>query len=264
MFRCGSCTYQSARKAGLLRHLQGKRNTCFMDLSSLEKMEAEAQFPCRQGCSKVYRHEQNRFKHERSCATQATEVSPSTTEVIDTNNSNSIVGGHHNSITVDNSHTDNSTQVTVNVNITSFDDFKPSRITIGKFTKLMAEGVINTIVKCLEEQQFDPSKPENMNVFISNLKDNIARVFDGSSWKARKGDEVLEDIVHSYLGMVNQSIDEFEEEKLSARAQKKIDIWEKTTGHEGFEDRIKSNVKYTLYNNRGTVKDVHGVKQRIK
>lgn len=67
MYRCDSCKYESNRKADLLRHLHRKRSTCFMDLNSLHEMDEEAQFPCRVGCPKQFKHDSSRIKHEVRC-----------------------------------------------------------------------------------------------------------------------------------------------------------------------------------------------------
>lgn len=266
MFVCQSCGYECKRKSDLLRHIEGKRNTCSLNVASLEKMNQEARFQCRHGCPKEFKHEQSRFKHEKTCSSSNAEGTSTDVNTSTITQSNSILGGHHNSVTynsVDNSIDNSRTEVNVTVNISSFDEFKPSRINRTKFVKYMMKGATTVILACLEEQQLNPSKPENMNVFISNLKDKIARVFDGARWKARNGDDVIEQVLENYVNMVNESISNFEDEDINAYAAGRIQRWEVNIDRDEFQDHIRKELLMTLYNIKDVVKEVHGVKQRM-
>jgi hypothetical protein len=52
---------------------------------------------------------------------------------------------------------------------------------------------VNHCVKQLIEKiHFNPEKPENMNIYISNMKDKYITVYDGSNWNlANKNEELL-------------------------------------------------------------------------
>ena len=46
-------------------------------------------------------------------------------------------------------------------------------------------------MKLIEKIHFNPQKPENMNIYISNMKDKYLMVYDGINWNlANKRDEL--------------------------------------------------------------------------
>jgi hypothetical protein len=44
----------------------------------------------------------------------------------------------------------------------------------------------------IEKIHFNPAKPENMNIYISNMKDKYITVYDGSNWNLANKTEELE------------------------------------------------------------------------
>lgn len=62
----------------------------------------------------------------------------------------------------------------------------------------MENGPTGLLLSCIKDQQFNTEKKENMNVFVSNLKDKIARVFDGKFWTIRDGEDVIESLLQKY------------------------------------------------------------------
>lgn len=213
-------------------------------------MSEKSRFPCRnQGCTMEYTTDSNRLRHEKRCTAHTPSVS-----VGDSGDKCNTIVGDGNTI-------DQSTHVNVTLHINAFDTFRPSEIDQKRFVDLMTQGATNVILKCLEEQQFNIDKPENMNVFISNMKDRIARVFDGYCWKARRGDDVVDHVLETYTDMLNESVDGFSDTE-NPNVAKKITRWKKNTEKEEFEAHAKSEILYQLYNLRHLVKDTHNVKQR--
>jgi hypothetical protein len=52
---------------------------------------------------------------------------------------------------------------------------------------------VNHCVKqMIEKIHFNPLKPENMNIYISNMKDKYITVYDGSNWNLANKTEELE------------------------------------------------------------------------
>lgn len=260
-FRCGSCSYTSDRKTHLLRHISRNKSTCAeVSPESLDQMAKQVEFPCRHAnCHMRYTAPTNRRRHEKKCPYRPVNdtASDKTTNINQTTVS-TLKGNHNNVANAINNNTNN---VNVTIHINSFDDFKPSEISKNQFLEYMASGATNVILKCLEAEQFNLSKPENMNVFISNLKDKIARVYDGCRWRIRNGDDVVDHVTDTYVDMVNESIDEFEQDSTQSLANK-IQRWRKNIEKEEFERHVKQQVLHQLYDLRGMVKDTHNVKQR--
>lgn len=174
---------------------------------------------------------------------------------------NHIIGDGN---TVNNNVVFNNNNVNLTVNIQSFDEFSPEGIDMKTFLRLMREGGTNVILKCLEDQQFNIKHPDKMNVFVSNLKDRIARVYDGSRWMARKGDDVANKVFQIYTDMIGECVEEFlEKVTTSPASEKSLHRWNRHMDAEEFENHAKGEILMQLYNLRDIVKSVHSVKQRM-
>lgn len=249
-FRCQSCTYASDNKQHLVRHVNRKSSTC-RPLSE-KLLRQRAGFVCRhEGCEKVYTIDTNRLRHEKKCV----HGSGGNTSGNSGNKVHRGVLGNHNIV-------DNSVHnVNVTVNITAFDEFRPSDITRKKFLEYMTQGTTNVILKALEDEQFNLTKPENMNVFVSNLKDRIARVYDGFRWRIRDGDDVVDQVLENYVDMINDSIDEFDHD--DQVTSKTVARWKRNIEKEEFELHAKKQLLYQLHDLRDVVKDTHQVSTKV-
>jgi hypothetical protein len=60
------------------------------------------------------------------------------------------------------------------------------------------------------EKSLDYSEPEYNNIFITNMKDTIAYIFDGSKFILTSKDTVINDLYNSHLENIEQFLDEVE------------------------------------------------------
>lgn len=254
-YQCRQCSYSSDDKSNFIRHYKRRKSTCSLDLDDLNK-EVRS-FHCRHpGCESKFSHSNNRLRHEKKCKLKK--------DGSVTVNSDITVNGNNNTTiqTIDNSTHNVNNNVNVTVNIQSFDDFVPEAIDLKKFVQYMSDGATNVILKCLEEQQFNIEHPDKMNVFVSNMKDRIARVYDGYRWTARNGDDIVERVFELYSEVIQESVDEFANET-SAATKRRIAAWNRNNGSEHFEEFAKNKILYHLYNLRDIVKEIHRVRQRV-
>lgn len=257
-YQCKDCPYKTDDRSNFLRHFKN-RASCVLDLDEL-KAPRNLKFQCRnEGCESVFSSMSSRSRHEKKCSSK---ISGNSMSNVSSGGHSAVTVGDHNSIdnSVNNSVNNN---VNVTIHINAFDDFKPTEISRQKFLEYMASGATNVILKCLESEQFNLNKPENMNVFISNLKDKIARVYDGYRWRVRDGDDVVDQVLDNYVDMVNESIEEFEDtEETNQALATKISRWRKNVDKQEFENHVKHRLTQHLYDFRSLVKDTHNVKQR--
>jgi hypothetical protein len=254
-YKCSSCEYRTSQKTNLIRHQKRKNSTCAVEL---KQVPDEAAFPCRnEGCESTFKYFSGRARHEKKCALKVSQT-------IETSGSHSPaigIAGDHNTQTVDNSITNNN-----NIVILNFNEFLPAKISPEEFkAKMVAGGPIDTILSCIFEQQFNEAKPENMNVFISNLKDKVARVYDGDRWSVRNGEDVTDDVFRRYKSMIDDMISEVEDEEdkiIFREIAKLVHKWNKQTDHYQFDDVAKKEVLLALYNLRDIVKKTHNVGNR--
>ena len=74
--------------------------------------------------------------------------------------------------------------------------------------------IINKNCLCIEESiktvHFNKSLPEYNNIFITNMKDTIAYIFDGTKFILTSKDEVINDLYNSHLENIEQFLEEAE------------------------------------------------------
>lgn len=261
-FRCSSCPYSTDLKSNLIRHLHRKKSTC----DSTIPLKEYNKFPCRnEGCDAVFAHLTGRVRHEKSrCKFGAAILKTQTpSPQIQGNNNNSIAG--NNNATAISSPNATINSPTINININCFDLFQPDIDKDRFFQVIKNSSVVNAILEFVKDNQFNTDKPENMNCFISNLKDLVARVYDGETWKVRKGKEVVDDVFEKYQDAIDRVLEEIEEETetLDQKYKKLIQKYRVNTNHDAFEGNIKEKIILLLYNLRNIVKDMHNVKQRV-
>jgi exonuclease VII large subunit len=84
----------------------------------------------------------------------------------------------------------NTTNIQNNIQLLSFKDTDCSHLTDKDYAFCIRN--VNFCVKSLIEKiHFNPEKPENMNIYISNMKDKYITVYDGSNWNLANKNEEL-------------------------------------------------------------------------
>lgn len=84
----------------------------------------------------------------------------------------------------------NTTNIQNNITLLHYRETDVSHVTDEDYKKCIKK--VNHCVKTLIEKiHFNPEKPENMNIYISNMKDKYLMIYDGANWNlANKKDEI--------------------------------------------------------------------------
>ena len=84
----------------------------------------------------------------------------------------------------------NTTNIQNNITLLPYRQTDVSHLTDDDYKKCIKK--VNHCVKTLIEKiHFNPEKPENMNIYISNMKDKYLMIYDGANWNlANKKDEI--------------------------------------------------------------------------
>lgn len=83
-------------------------------------------------------------------------------------------------------------------------------------------------VELLEKIHFDPSKPENKNLQISNIKLPFIRTFDGNRWTYQEKDDILNNLMEKGQTILSEHYDEHEDvikQNLSNSMVEHIHTW---------------------------------------
>ena len=110
--------------------------------------------------------------------------------------------------------------------------------------------IINKNCLCIEESiktvHFNKNLPEYNNIFITNMKDTIAYIFDGTKFILTSKDEVINDLYNSHLENIEQFLEEAEiPENKYSKITKFLDIL--NDDDKSFIDGCNNNKKYSNY-----------------
>jgi hypothetical protein len=104
---------------------------------------------------------------------------------------------------------------------------------------------VNHCVKHLiEKVHFNPSKPENMNIYISNMKDKYLMVYDGTNWNLANKVSELERLYEEKEMMLEEWLESNPDPLLKEKFMKYLNNKEK----DECLNQIKEEIKLMLYN----------------
>lgn len=154
------------------------------------------------------------------------------------------------------------TQNNVIFNLVAYGQEDTSKITSGEFKRILNRG-FNSVPAFLEKLHFDKNKPENHNVYISNMRDDHILVYDGEKWKLVDRDDMLQTI---YDDKANILITKFKDMGvgLDENTIRMFNRFKKMYENEDDETaikRIKKEMKSVMYNNREMVQKTKRIKE---
>ena len=114
----------------------------------------------------------------------------------------------------------------------------------------------NQCVKSLiEKVHFNDQKPENMNIYISNIKGNYAMIYSDNQWQITSKKDQVNDLFNYNEVMLENWYDEYKETypEIIKSFQKYLKNRE---GGSAIINRVKEKILLMLYNNRKMIHDV--------
>jgi hypothetical protein len=125
-----------------------------------------------------------------------------------------------------NNNTTNNTQninngIVTHVNLIGYGKEDLSKIDKKEILKAIQFGYDSTI-KLTETMHFNPKHPEYHNIYITNIKDKYAMMFDGKDWNLTMKDKLINKIYDDKKNYIEENIDEFID-SLSASRKKALE-----------------------------------------
>ena len=139
----------------------------------------------------------------------------------------------------------NTTNIQNNIQLLSFKDTDLSHLTDKDYAGCIKK--VNFCVKNLIERiHFNPSKPENMNIYISNLKDKYLMVYESGNWNIKTKKEL--DYLYEQKEMM---LEEWirDQDKYPELKEKFIQYVHNKDNDETL-NMIKDEIKLMMYNKR--------------
>jgi uncharacterized Zn-finger protein len=132
-----------------------------------------------------------------------------------------------------------------NVNILSYRNTDVSHLTHEDYSRAIMK--VNSCVKeMIEKIHFNPAKPENMNIYISNMKDKYIMVYEDGNWTIKNKASELNGLYEEKEMLLEDWLDEYGNPTL----RQKFDKYLTNKTDEETMSMIKDNIKMMMYNKK--------------
>ena len=135
-----------------------------------------------------------------------------------------------------------------NIQLLAYKDTDISHLT-NKDYETCIKKVNFCVLKLIEKIHFNISKPENMNIYISNLKDRYLMVYEDGNWNIKNKSEL--DTLYKEKEML---LEEWLEEKNFPELKEKFIKYLNNKENDETLNMIKEEIKIMMYNNKKVLK----------
>ena len=273
--KCDLCCKEFTKKSLYTQHIQ-RLTPCYtspkevIDIVNDTNFDEEVTCLC---CFKVFSSNINRIRHQTSdkCFQRKLIIENKQIKLIKDqekrikeleeenrllqieNSKNIVINTINNSNT--NTNSNNTTNINNTYNIVLNKHNCENMDYINDTTKIrIIESSLGSILKLIEEKHFNKERPENSNVYISNLRSGEANKYDGTSWITEKSIDLIKDLYENSSEEVTEMYDDLNEKnKITIKTKKNYDNFIEKKDINGNDDFTKQKIKLLLYNKRDEV-----------
>ena len=256
--------------------IQMSTNEAKMSQNQIFLSQNEPKFKC-DFCEKEYKHVQSLNKHLKKCEEKKKDdtVKESMTELVNLLNEelSEIREQHQKEMEKRdkemekrdkqieelikkagiNTTNNNITNVQNNIKLLNYKDTDTSDLTENDYVKCL-EHYNFCVPHLIRRIHFNPKKPENHNVYISNLKNSYVMVYVNDKWKVKNRDETITELIDDKQVLLEQKIQEWVKEgNKYPRIMAKFSRYIEKRENSKVLNAIKEDIKLTLYNNRNMI-----------
>ena len=274
--KCTSCEFSTVIKQHYDRHLLSKKHISCQKLALVSQKLGEisqkgeiisqplvALFACKY-CDKKYKHKPSLSKHIKySCTKSKDEDLKELVRLM-----NSQLEQQRNEIHQQNSRIEtqskqierlmskleinynNNINNTINIqNITllNYKDTDVSHLTKDDYKKCIKK-VCFCVMSLIEKIHFNPNKPENMNIYISNMKDKYVMVYEDGNW-ILKNKNLLDRLYDDKELMIEEWIEENKDKEMEQFFTKYL----KNKKDPSTIEMINDEIKLMMYNKKNMI-----------
>jgi uncharacterized C2H2 Zn-finger protein len=248
VFKCNYCNKSFTRNYTLQRHLRDRckikkqhddeKEEIFQKL--IEQMEEQNKMMEEQSKEiRQIKEENQKLKSKLNSINgdnNTMDCSKTTNKNVQNNTNNTI------------NNIDNSQKIQNNIKLVAFGEEDLSYITNSICKQILHKG-FRSVPVLIKYTHFNENKPEQHNVYISNMRDSHAMIYDGKQWKLMDRTEAVDQLIHDnkyYL------VEKFEElfEELDPVTIKKFNRFVNQSENDEILNGLKRDIKYMLYNNK--------------
>jgi hypothetical protein len=141
-----------------------------------------------------------------------------------------------------------------NIKILAYNNTDVSHLTDNDYLKCLKHSNF-CIPHLIEKIHFNPKKPENHNIYISNLKNNYVMIYNGNKWMLNDREESIQNLIDEKESIIEQKLEEWiENGKNYPDIMKKFNRYLEKKENDTVLNKIKGEIKLMLFNNRDIVK----------
>jgi len=147
----------------------------------------------------------------------------------------------------------NTINVQNNIKLLSYSNTDRSHLTDKDILKCLKHSNF-CIPHLIEKVHFDVNKPENHNLYISNLKNKYVMMYDGNKWECKDRDEQINNLIDDNEGIIEYKLEEWiENGGKYPEMMRKFNRYIEKKDNDKVINKIKDEIKLLLYNNRNIV-----------
>ncbi len=265
-YNCTYCFFSTQLKSNYTRHMNSTRHLLTYESKYVEEPVECNSYECKY-CGKLYKHKQSVSKHIKySCTKNKDEDLKELVRLLNNQienqnkqfelqrknlqtqiqNQSKQIEKLMGKLEINGSF--NTTNIQNNIQLLAYKDTDISHLTEKDYSQCIKK-VNYCVMKLIEKIHFNPSKPENMNIYISNMKDKYLMVYDGINWNlANKRDE-LDKLYEEKEILLEEWLDQNEDKEMKDKFLKYLNNKET----DECINRIKDEIKLLMYNKKQNI-----------
>lgn len=138
--------------------------------------------------------------------------------------------------------------INANIRLLAFGKEDITHIVDEVYKKILNRG-FKSVPTLVEQVHFNKDKPENHNIYISNIRTNYVLVYDGDDWKLKERCNILQQLVDDKTDILSDKFDELIT-KLDEPTIRKFQRFLDQRDEDNVISNIKNDLKLLLYNNK--------------
>jgi len=140
-----------------------------------------------------------------------------------------------------------------NIQILAHNNTDLSHLTDNDYLKCLKHSNF-CIPHLIEKIHFNPKKPENHNIYISNLKNNYVMIYNGNKWMLNDREESIQNLIDEKESIIEQKLEEWLEiGKQYPDIMNKFNRYLEKKENNVVLNKIKDEIKLMLFNNRDLI-----------
>jgi len=140
-----------------------------------------------------------------------------------------------------------------NIKILAYKETDLSHLTDNDYLQCLNRSNM-CIPNLIKRIHFNPKKPENHNIYISNIKNKYVMIYDGGKWNLHNRDETIDNLIDTNEDVLEQKLEEWiENGKDYPEIMKKFNRYLEKKEKDEVINKVKEEIKLILFNNRKIV-----------